>query len=84
MDMAPGVTGSPAIARYWPRNGLSDDGLIAYGDFGQASGEHGMARLLERRPDIGRRVRRIGPDGPYGVLDAPCAAPAARSPTTSR
>jgi DNA-binding LacI/PurR family transcriptional regulator len=52
MDMAPGVDRLAGYRAVLAENGLSDDGLIAYGDFGQASGEHGMARLLERRPDI--------------------------------
>jgi DNA-binding LacI/PurR family transcriptional regulator len=30
----------------------SDHGLVFFGDFGQASGEHATARLLERRPDV--------------------------------
>jgi DNA-binding LacI/PurR family transcriptional regulator len=32
--------------------GRSDHGLVFFGDFGQASGEHATARLLERRPDV--------------------------------
>ncbi|REH29678.1 LacI family DNA-binding transcriptional regulator, partial [Kutzneria buriramensis] len=30
----------------------SDHGLVFFGDFGQASGEHATTRLLERRPDV--------------------------------
>ncbi|MFD8497171.1 LacI family DNA-binding transcriptional regulator [Amycolatopsis sp. NPDC059657] len=30
----------------------TDDGLVVFGDFGLASGEHATARLLERRPDV--------------------------------
>jgi DNA-binding LacI/PurR family transcriptional regulator len=30
----------------------SDRGLVVFGDFGQASGEHATTRLLDRRPDI--------------------------------
>jgi DNA-binding LacI/PurR family transcriptional regulator len=30
----------------------SDHGLVVFGDFGQASGEHATRRLLERRPDV--------------------------------
>jgi len=29
-----------------------DRGLVVFGDFGQASGEHAAARLLDRRPDV--------------------------------
>jgi DNA-binding LacI/PurR family transcriptional regulator len=29
-----------------------DHGLVVFGDFGQASGEHATARLIERRPDV--------------------------------
>ena len=32
--------------------GLFDPGMVTYGDFGQASGEHVMLRLLDRRPDL--------------------------------
>lgn len=32
--------------------GRFDPGLVTYGDFGQASGEHVTLRLLERRPDL--------------------------------
>jgi DNA-binding LacI/PurR family transcriptional regulator len=32
---------------------LSDSGLIAYGDFSQASAEHAVSLLLDRRPGIG-------------------------------
>jgi DNA-binding LacI/PurR family transcriptional regulator len=37
-----------AIAEY----GAGTSGLITYGDLRQASGEHAMNRLLDRRPDI--------------------------------
>ena len=52
MDMAAGVDRLAGYRAVMAESGLSDDGLIAYGDFGQASGDHGMIRLLERRPDI--------------------------------
>jgi DNA-binding LacI/PurR family transcriptional regulator len=32
--------------------GHSDRGLVVFGDFGQASGEHATALLLDRRPEI--------------------------------
>ncbi|HET6500356.1 MAG TPA: LacI family DNA-binding transcriptional regulator [Amycolatopsis sp.] len=32
--------------------GRPDHGLVVFGDFGQASGEHATARLLERRPEV--------------------------------
>ncbi|MET8995572.1 LacI family DNA-binding transcriptional regulator [Amycolatopsis sp. Hca4] len=51
-DMAPGrdrLTGYlTAIAGAGP----IDAGAVAHGDFGQASGEHAMRRLLDRRPDL--------------------------------
>jgi DNA-binding LacI/PurR family transcriptional regulator len=52
LDMAAGVDRLAGYRAVLAESGLSDDGLIAYGDFGQASGDHGMIRLLERRPDI--------------------------------
>jgi DNA-binding LacI/PurR family transcriptional regulator len=30
----------------------ADDGLVSYGDFSQRSGQHAMAELLDRRPDL--------------------------------
>ena len=32
--------------------GRPDHGLVVYGDFGQASGEHATVKLLDRRPDV--------------------------------
>lgn len=32
--------------------GHADRGLVVFGDFGQASGEHATARLLDRRPHV--------------------------------
>jgi DNA-binding LacI/PurR family transcriptional regulator len=32
--------------------GRPDHGLVVFGDFGQASGEHATARLLDHRPDV--------------------------------
>jgi DNA-binding LacI/PurR family transcriptional regulator len=32
--------------------GRVDRGLVVFGDFGQASGEHATARLLDRRPNV--------------------------------
>ncbi|WP_326943759.1 MULTISPECIES: LacI family DNA-binding transcriptional regulator [unclassified Amycolatopsis] len=32
--------------------GRGDRGLVVFGDFGQASGEHATARLLDRRPHV--------------------------------
>jgi DNA-binding LacI/PurR family transcriptional regulator len=32
--------------------GRADRGLVVFGDFGQASGEHATARLLDRRPQV--------------------------------
>jgi DNA-binding LacI/PurR family transcriptional regulator len=52
MDMAAGVDRLAGYRAVLADAGQSDEGLIVYGDFGQASGDHGMLRLLERRPDI--------------------------------
>ena len=32
--------------------GVSDSGLVAYGDFGRISGEHATNRILDRRPGV--------------------------------
>ncbi|MEV4313681.1 LacI family DNA-binding transcriptional regulator [Actinocrispum sp. NPDC049592] len=49
------TVGTDRLLGYWQAvadAGRSDRGLVVFGDFGQASGEHATARLLERRPDV--------------------------------
>jgi DNA-binding LacI/PurR family transcriptional regulator len=52
-DMAVGVDRLRGYHAAITDAGLSDSGLIAYGDFGQASAEHAVGLLLDRRPGIG-------------------------------
>ncbi|GHG32230.1 MULTISPECIES: LacI family DNA-binding transcriptional regulator [Amycolatopsis] len=51
-DMAPGRDRLAGYAAAISGSGLIDPGLVAHGDFGQASGDHAMRRLLDRRPDL--------------------------------
>jgi len=51
-DMAPGVDRLKGYRDAVASAHMSDSGLIVYGDFSQASGEHALYRLLDRRPDI--------------------------------
>ena len=51
-DMAPGVDRLVGYRKAMASAGLDDRGLIAYGDFSPASGEHALHRLLDRRPNI--------------------------------
>lgn len=51
-DMTAGRERLKGYHRAMTEAGRRGDGLVAFGDFGQASGEHAAARLLERRPDI--------------------------------
>ncbi|MGW3961748.1 LacI family DNA-binding transcriptional regulator [Amycolatopsis sp. NPDC005003] len=51
-DMAPGRDRLAGYAAAISTTGAVDPGSVAYGDFGQASGEHAMLRLLDRRPDL--------------------------------
>ncbi len=49
------TVGTDRLLGYWQAvadAGRSDRGLVVFGDFGQASGEHATARLLDRRPDV--------------------------------
>jgi DNA-binding LacI/PurR family transcriptional regulator len=50
--MAPGVDRLVGYRKAMASAGLDDRGLIAYGDFSPASGEHALHRLLDRRPSI--------------------------------
>ncbi|MBO2448842.1 LacI family DNA-binding transcriptional regulator [Actinomadura barringtoniae] len=49
--------------------GLNVTGLIAHGDFGRPSGEHAMARLLARRPDLDAVLAASDPMA-LGALEA--------------
>ncbi|MGH3377264.1 MAG: LacI family DNA-binding transcriptional regulator [Actinoallomurus sp.] len=51
-DRAAGVDRLAGYEAAMAANGAAAPGLIAYGDLRQASGEHAMNRLLDRRPDI--------------------------------
>ncbi|MEQ0565182.1 LacI family DNA-binding transcriptional regulator [Amycolatopsis sp. NEAU-NG30] len=51
-DTAPGQDRLAGYLEVVAEAGLYDPGLLAYGDFGQASGEHVTLRLLDRRPDV--------------------------------
>lgn len=51
-DRAAGVDRLAGYRAAVTEAGLSTAGLITYGDLHQASGEHAMIRLLDRRPDI--------------------------------
>ncbi|MGW4061452.1 LacI family DNA-binding transcriptional regulator [Amycolatopsis sp. NPDC004747] len=51
-DMAPGRDRLAGYVAAISGTGVVDPGSVAYGDFGQASGEHAMLRLLDRRPDL--------------------------------
>jgi DNA-binding LacI/PurR family transcriptional regulator len=51
-DMAPGVDRLRGYRTAMADAGLADPGLIVFGDFGRVSAEHGLYRLLDRRPKI--------------------------------
>jgi len=51
-DMSPGVDRLRGYRTTMADAGLSDSGLIVFGDFGRVSAEHGLDRLLDRRPRI--------------------------------
>ena len=46
----PGPTGSAGYRAAMAEAGLTDPSLIVFGDFGRVSAEHGLYRLLDRRP----------------------------------
>jgi DNA-binding LacI/PurR family transcriptional regulator len=52
-DMAAGVDRLRGYRVAMADAGLSDPGLITYGDFSQVSAEHAVGLLLDRRPRIG-------------------------------
>ena len=49
-DMAPGADRLSGYKAAMAEAGLSDPSLIVFGDFGRVSAEHGVYRLLDRRP----------------------------------
>ncbi|WP_086850066.1 LacI family DNA-binding transcriptional regulator [Amycolatopsis kentuckyensis] len=51
-DMAPGRDRLAGYVAAVAGSGVVDAGSVAHGDFGQASGEHAMRRLLDRRPKL--------------------------------
>jgi DNA-binding LacI/PurR family transcriptional regulator len=51
-DMAPGADRLSGYKAAMDEAGLSDPNLIVFGDFGRVSAEHGLYRLLDRRPRI--------------------------------
>ena len=51
-DMTAGVDRLLGYRQAVAGAGRGDRGLVVFGDFGQASGEHATARLLDRRPNV--------------------------------
>jgi DNA-binding LacI/PurR family transcriptional regulator len=51
-DMSPGVDRLRGYRVAMAGAGLSDPGLIMFGDFGRVSAEHAVYQLLDRRPDL--------------------------------
>jgi DNA-binding LacI/PurR family transcriptional regulator len=51
-DIAPGVDRLLGYRKAMASAGMDDRGLVVYGDFSPASGEHALHRLLDRRPNI--------------------------------
>ena len=51
-DMVPGIDRLAGYRAAVDQAGLTDPGLVGYGDFSQASGQHALFRLLDRRPGI--------------------------------
>jgi DNA-binding LacI/PurR family transcriptional regulator len=51
-DMSPGVDRLRGYRTTMAEAGLSDAGLIVFGDFGRVSAEHAVYRLLDRRPGL--------------------------------
>ncbi|MBC6461130.1 LacI family DNA-binding transcriptional regulator [Actinomadura sp. HBU206391] len=51
-DMSVGIDRLEGFRAGMGEAGLLANGLVAYGDFRQASGEHAMNHLLDRRPDL--------------------------------
>jgi DNA-binding LacI/PurR family transcriptional regulator len=51
-DMGPGVDRLLGYRKAMASAGMDDRGLVVYGDFSSASGEHALRWLLDRRPNI--------------------------------
>jgi DNA-binding LacI/PurR family transcriptional regulator len=51
-DMAPGAERLTGYRKAKSSAGLTDPGLVVFGDFGRATAEHAMGRLLDRRPAV--------------------------------
>jgi DNA-binding LacI/PurR family transcriptional regulator len=51
-DRSPSVDRFAGYQAVLMEEGRFDPGLVEHGDFGQSSGEHMTARLLDRRPDV--------------------------------
>jgi DNA-binding LacI/PurR family transcriptional regulator len=51
-DMAPGADRLAGYRAAMSEAGLADPNLIVFGDFGRVSAEHGLYRLLDRRPGL--------------------------------
>jgi DNA-binding LacI/PurR family transcriptional regulator len=51
-DMSPGIDRLLGYRKAMTSVGVSDPGMIAYGDFGIVSGEHAMYRLVDHRPNL--------------------------------
>jgi DNA-binding LacI/PurR family transcriptional regulator len=51
-DMSPGIDRLLGYRNAMTSVGVSDPGMIAYGDFGIVSGEHAMYRLVDHRPSL--------------------------------
>lgn len=51
-DMAPGIDRLLGYRKAMTAADAADPGMIAYGDFGSASGEHALFRLIDHRPGM--------------------------------
>ena len=81
-DMSPGVDRLRGYRTTMADAGLSDSGLIVFGDFGRVSAEHAVYRLLDRRPGLDAIF--VASDLMAAGACARCAAAGGGSPTTSR
>jgi DNA-binding LacI/PurR family transcriptional regulator len=51
-DMSPGIDRLLGYRKAMAAAGITDPGLIAYGDFSRSAGEHALARLIDHRPRL--------------------------------
>jgi DNA-binding LacI/PurR family transcriptional regulator len=51
-DMSPGVDRLLGYRKAMTAAGISDPGMIAYGDFSRPAGEHALSRLIDHRPGL--------------------------------